>query len=100
HDVLHGRLVQIVLDRESLELGRFDPATLLSRLDQRAGAFGLKQFGQLALGQVVIDVLSFLRAASETFRYASVPLLSTQADGSRFLPGSLIMDAFRGRCVR
>ena len=52
HDVGDLGLAEVVLDRERLELGRFDPAALLARLDERAGAFGLKQFVQLALGQV------------------------------------------------
>ena len=46
------RVAEVVLDGERLELGRFDPAALLARLEQRAGAFGLKQFGQLVLSQV------------------------------------------------
>ena len=57
---------QVVLDREGLELGRFDPAALLTRLDQGAGAFGLEQFGKLALSQVEIDVLSFQRTSVQT----------------------------------
>src|SRR5206468_11459986 len=84
----HGRragLVQVVLDHEGLELGRFDPAALLARLDQGAGALGLEQFGQLALGQVGIDVLSVLRAVPETFPSRSrVPRPSTRAARSAF----------------
>src|SRR3954471_1365714 len=80
HHFLLPGVVQVVLDRERLELGRFDPAALLTRLDQRAGALGLKKFGQLALGQFGIDVLSFLRPASLTFQ--------TRADAQPFLPAS------------
>ena len=61
-------LGQVVLDRERLELGRLDPAALLARLDQRLGALGLKKFGKLALSQVGIDVLSFLRTLVLTCR--------------------------------
>src|SRR5581483_10890610 len=58
---------EVVLDRERLELGRLDPAALLTRLDQRARALALKQFVQLALGQGFFDVLSILRTARGTF---------------------------------
>src|SRR5262249_60301617 len=63
----HVGLLQVVLNRERLELGRFDPAALLPRLQQGAGALGVKQFVQLALSQVGIDVLWFLRLALQTF---------------------------------
>ena len=52
HHLLHLGIAEVVLDRERLELGRLDPAALLTGRDQRDGALGLKQFGQLALGQV------------------------------------------------
>jgi len=80
---LHLGITEVVLDRERLELGRLDPAALFTRLDQRAGALGLKQFVQLALGQVIFDVLSFLRTAPETCRGGRVaPLVQTCGSAS------------------
>ena len=61
-------LGQVVLDRKRLELGRLDPAALLTCGDQRLGTLGLEQFGKLALSQVGIDVLSFLRTLVLTCR--------------------------------
>ena len=79
-------LAEVVLDRERLELGRLDPAALLARLDQRAGALGLKQFGQLALSQVGIDVLSFLRAVTCRPSRARVPPFERARRRGPFLP--------------
>jgi hypothetical protein len=45
---------QVVLDGERLELGRLDPPALLARVEKGAGPFGLKQFGQLVLRQVLL----------------------------------------------
>src|SRR5262249_17355818 len=65
YDLRDLTLREVVLDRECLELCRLDPSALLTRLDQRAGTFGFQQFGKLTLGQVEIDVLSFLRTAGQ-----------------------------------
>src|SRR5581483_3649199 len=100
--VLDLGVTEVVLDRERLELGRLDPAALLARLDQRAGALGLKQFVQLALGQVVFDVLSFLRPALETCprpEYRPRLRARTHAHGGPFRCGLLIMDAFRSEML-
>ena len=86
HEVGDLGLAEVVLDRERLELGRFDPAALLARLEEGAGALGLKQFGQLALSQVGIDVLSFLRPVMQTFPRQGTALSNARAaagDSSR-----------------
>ena len=75
-------LAEVVLDRERLELGRFDPAALLARLQEGAGALGLKQFVQLALSQVGIDVLSFLRPAVQTFPRQGTALSNARGGGA------------------
>ena len=51
-DILDLLLVELVLERESLELGRLDPATLLGALDERAGLIALEQLLNLVLRQV------------------------------------------------
>ena len=50
-DLLGLLVVQLVLERERLELGRLDAAALLRALDQRLDLVGLEQFSQLVLGQ-------------------------------------------------
>jgi hypothetical protein len=50
-ELLDVDVLEFVLKGERLELGRFDPAALLARLDHRAGALAFKQFCELALGQ-------------------------------------------------
>ena len=51
-------VVEIVLQREGLEIGRLDEPPLLGVLDEGARAFALEQFVKLILRQVVGSVLS------------------------------------------
>src|SRR5262249_17991330 len=93
-NLLDVRVAKVILDRERLELGGLDPAPLLPPPDQRAGALRLKQFLQLALGQRVLYVLSFLAAARLTFPRQGIAPVRTCGDGGSFLvPAPLIMDA-------
>jgi hypothetical protein len=50
--------VELVLEDERLELRRLHEAALLGALDQRTGLFGLEQFDQLVLRQLLVSVLS------------------------------------------
>jgi hypothetical protein len=49
-----------VLEREGLELGRFEVPTLLGPLDEDLGLVGIKQFVQLVLCQISLSVPYFV----------------------------------------
>jgi hypothetical protein len=48
-------VVELVLERERLELGGLEVATLLCSFDEQAGLVGVKQFVKLILGQIVLS---------------------------------------------
>ena len=79
-ELLDVELGELVLERERLELGRLDPAALLAHVEHRAGAFGLEQFGQLILRQVLSA--SFRYSDSEAFApYGISPLVCQRESG-------------------
>ena len=51
-DILDLLLVELVLDRERLEVGRLDPAALLGAFDKATGLIALQQLLNLVLRQV------------------------------------------------
>ncbi len=57
-DLLCFLVVQLVLENERLELDRIHPAALLRARDQTLDLIGFEQFGQLALRQEAVSVLS------------------------------------------
>jgi hypothetical protein len=59
-ELLHVCVVEVVLEREGLELGRLDVATLLGGLDEGAGALGLEKLRNLLVRQLRFLFLSFL----------------------------------------
>ena len=54
-DLLDVLVIELVLQRERLELGSLEVATLLRSFDERAGLVGVKQFVKLVLGQIVLS---------------------------------------------
>src|SRR5437667_9210229 len=57
-------LVQVVLERERLELGGLEVATLLSTLDESLRLVGIKQFVELILCQLSLSALTLWSAAN------------------------------------
>ena len=51
-------LVEVVLERERLELGRLEISTLLGTLDEGLGLVGIKQFVKLVLCQLSLSALT------------------------------------------
>ena len=57
-ELLHVCVVEVVLEREGLELGRLDMAALFGGLDEGAGALSLEKLGNLLVRQLRFLFLS------------------------------------------
>src|SRR4051794_36613206 len=83
-DLLGLVVVEIVLERERLEVRQLDESALLGTLDEGARALGLEQFVKLVLRQVLGSVLSFLRfVAKETPSHSTSDVLARPASDPR-----------------